>query len=287
MSNTNPLDSHRTLWMGDLKKSWDADFVIDAFKRIGHTPISVKMVTDKNSGQPTGYCFVEFSDSNSAREAMLNANGSDIYGSNPPVRFNLSFANDIRQPSIEYNLFANNLALDVDDADLYHVFGRRYPSCRGAKVYRNQDGSSRGLGFVRFGDQTEQQQALVEMNHTKVRGREIVLKLAAAKQRLPRSHIAQGQQPYLIPQNDMHMMGSSMQMPPPMRPVIPVEVSAPPQPPELASITYPTAEEANEELIQNGDAWFEELEESRWTCCIVDSSWNDRDMCKALNAHRW
>uniref|UniRef100_A0A0K0DB50 tRNA selenocysteine-associated protein 1 n=1 Tax=Angiostrongylus cantonensis TaxID=6313 RepID=A0A0K0DB50_ANGCA len=111
--------------------------------------------------QTCAYCFVEFATTDEARDAMLRANGHKVPNSEPRSRFNLSFANDPRVPSIEFNLFVNNIHPDIDDAALYQVFGARYRSCRGAKVYRNRDGSSRCLGFIRFGDQTEQQMALV------------------------------------------------------------------------------------------------------------------------------
>ncbi|KAK6046792.1 hypothetical protein COOONC_15706 [Cooperia oncophora] len=204
---------------------------------------------------------------------MLRANGHRIANSEPRSRFNLSFANDPRVPSIEFNLFANNIHPDLDDAALYQVFGARYRSCRGAKVYRNRDGTSRCLGFIRFGDQTEQQMALVEMNKTVVRGREIVLKLAAAKQRLPRHQIRDGMQPQIIADQSVatyNQMAAYQQpqqqpqvaytytQPQPQAPVV-----AAPQPSELVYPYNPTAEEANAELIANGDAWWEELEESR------------------------
>lgn len=272
------LDSHCTLWMGDLDKAWDAHFVADAFKHLGHEPSTVKMVTDKFTGAMAGYCFVEFSDNESARNAMLNANGNQINGASSPTRFNLSFANDPKTPSIEFNLFVNNLSREMDDADLYQVFGGRYRSCRGAKVYRNHDGSSRGLGFVRFGDQTEQQMALVEMNHVVVRGKEITLKLAAAKQRLPRSHISQGMQPFLIKHENVPMQPPQQIMqPPPM-----------PEPePVFISTEYPTAEQANAHLVLDGDVWWEELEESRWSSCITNSEWNDRNLGRAIIDSLW
>ncbi|KAJ1366755.1 hypothetical protein KIN20_027511 [Parelaphostrongylus tenuis] len=142
------LDSHRTLWMGDLLPQWDAQFISAAFKELGHTPSTVKMVTDKHTGVTCAYCFVEFGTSDEARDAMLRANGHRIPNSDSRCRFNLSFANDPRLPSIEFNLFVNNIHPDIDDAALYQVFGARYRSCRGAKVYRNRDGSSRCLGFI-------------------------------------------------------------------------------------------------------------------------------------------
>ncbi|VDK23778.1 unnamed protein product [Anisakis simplex] len=100
----------------------------------------------------------------------------------------------------EYNLFVNNVPEDMDDAALFLIFGERYHSCRGAKVYRNSDGTSKGLGFVRFSDQTDQQRALLEMNKYRVDGRPLLLKLAQPKYRAPKQskqpHIQQQQQPY-------------------------------------------------------------------------------------------
>ncbi|WKY12487.1 hypothetical protein Q1695_003794 [Nippostrongylus brasiliensis] len=289
------LDSHRTLWMGDLQPQWDAQFISAAFKELGHTPSTVKMVTDKQTGVNCAYCFVEFNTSDEARDAMLRANGHRIANSEPRARFNLSFANDPRVPSIEFNLFANNIHPDLDDAALYQVFGARYRSCRGAKVYRNRDGSSRCLGFIRFGDQTEQQMALVEMNKTVVRGREILLKLAAAKQRLPRHQIRDGMQPHLIADPSMasYNQMAAYQQPQPQPQI--AYAPYPQQPPAAAIVQQselvypynPTAEEANAELIANGDAWWEVLEESRWSACIVNPSWKDRDLCLRLNDNKW
>lgn len=301
------LDSHRTLWMGDLQPQWDAQFIEAAFKELGHTPSTVKMVTDKQTGVNCAYCFVEFDTADEAHDAMLIANGHRIPNSEPRSRFNLSFANDPRVPSIEFNLFANNIHPELDDAALYQVFGARYRSCRGAKVYRNRDGSSRCLGFIRFGDQTEQQKALVEMNKTVVRGREIILKLAAAKQRLPRHQIREGMQPHLIvdpsmtPYNQMATTFQQQQQQPQPQPQVaytyqqpaaapvatPPAVVVPVQAPELVYPYNPTAEEANAELIENGDAWWEVLEESRWSACIVDPSWKERDLCLRLNDNKW
>ncbi|VDK69652.1 unnamed protein product [Anisakis simplex] len=131
---------------------------------------------------------------------MLHINGKIIPKSKPTAAFNLSFANSPNAPYTEYNLFVNNVPEDMDDAALFLIFGERYHSCRGAKVYRNSDGTSKGLGFVRFSDQTDQQRALLEMNKYRVDGRPLLLKLAQPKYRAPKQskqpHIQQQQQPY-------------------------------------------------------------------------------------------
>lgn len=175
----NPRD--RMLWMGDLEQYMDGNFIADAFKKMGEKVVSVRVIFDKYSGKEAGYCFVEMEDANSARRSMLELNGKIIPNSKPPIKFNLSFANNPSAGATEYNLFVNNLPENIGDAELYQLFGRKYLSCRGAKVYRNPDGSSRGMGFVRFADETDQQKALVEMNRYLVHNRPMHLKLAPVR----------------------------------------------------------------------------------------------------------
>jgi RNA recognition motif-containing protein len=101
--------------------------------------------------------------------------------------FNLSFANSPNSPYTEYNVLVNNLADEVTDKELFEVgqgartlghvmmqlFGNRYRSCRGAKVYRHYDGTSKNSGFVRFTDKSEQQAALIEMGRETLHGRTV------------------------------------------------------------------------------------------------------------------
>lgn len=62
-----------------------------------------------------------------------------------------------------FSVFVGDLTEDVDDLLLYSTFSKRYPSCRLAKVVLNEEGASRGYGFVRFEDQDEQKRAMIEM----------------------------------------------------------------------------------------------------------------------------
>lgn len=91
----------------------------------------------------------------------------------------------------EFNLHVSSVPDDMADAELYRIFDK-YQSCRGAKMFRFVDGSSKGSGFVRFGNQTDQQMALVEMHRTKVGGCRIILKLAGSRgERLDRGESRQ------------------------------------------------------------------------------------------------
>lgn len=115
----------RMLWMGDLLPYMDSDFIGEAFRRMGENIVGVKIIMDKYSGHRAGYCFVEMSDVESARRAMLQINGKIIPHSRPPIKFNLSFANNPAAGIPEYNLFVNNLPDELGDAELYQLFGKR------------------------------------------------------------------------------------------------------------------------------------------------------------------
>lgn len=46
-TSVNLCNPETTLWMGDLKPDWDADFIKKAFQKFSHLPCNVKMVTDR------------------------------------------------------------------------------------------------------------------------------------------------------------------------------------------------------------------------------------------------
>ncbi|KRZ16482.1 tRNA selenocysteine 1-associated protein 1, partial [Trichinella zimbabwensis] len=177
--NRKMATEDRLLWMGDLEPYMDALFIENAFRQLGES-VNVRMAFDRN-GNAARYCFIEMPDSATARRVMLTINGTDI--PNSKTKFNLSYANNSNSNSVEYSLFVNNLSSQINDAELYQIFGKKFISCRGAKVYRGPDGRSRCMGFVRFSNETEQQQALVEMNRKLIRGKKIMLRIAPVKPR--------------------------------------------------------------------------------------------------------
>jgi RNA recognition motif-containing protein len=69
---------------------------------------------------------------------------------------------DDRSP--EYSIFVGDLGPEVNEYVLVSLFQSRFPSCKSAKIMTDPlSGMSRGYGFVRFSDESDQQRALVEM----------------------------------------------------------------------------------------------------------------------------
>uniref|UniRef100_F1LBW7 tRNA selenocysteine 1-associated protein 1 n=1 Tax=Ascaris suum TaxID=6253 RepID=F1LBW7_ASCSU len=305
-------DTDRTLWMGDLSPEWDSAYITEAFARMGEEVTNVKIVFDKYTTKQAGYCFVEFPDQEAARRAMLHINGKIIPKSKPAAAFNLSFANSPNAPYTEYNLFVNNVPHDMDDAALFLIFGERYRSCRGAKVYRNSDGSSKGLGFVRFSDQTDQQRALLEMNKYRVDGKQLLLKLAQPKYRAPRqarqqhplaydastyyahaqgaancydANVSYQQQAYGQGAQYAYSVGNSSYVVQPMYyPVVEGGAIVALEEGGVEPVDDETAEASNDRLLANGEEFYEALERNRWSKVICDIDMTENRLLRTLSS---
>lgn len=67
---------------------------------------------------------------------------------------------------------------------LVALFQARFPSCKSAKIMTDAvSGQSRGYGFVRFSDETDQQRALVEMQGVYCGSRPMRISTATPKNR--------------------------------------------------------------------------------------------------------
>ncbi|KAK6539530.1 hypothetical protein TWF694_009746 [Orbilia ellipsospora] len=157
-------DAKTTLWMGELEPWIDENFIRSVWYSLGEQ-VSVKMIRDKFNG--AGYCFVDFTTPSAAAKA-LNLNGTQIPNSNRPFKLNwasgggLSDRRDDRGP--EYSIFVGDLGPEVNEFVLVSLFQGRFASCKSAKIMTDPiSGMSRGYGFVRFGDEMDQQRALTEM----------------------------------------------------------------------------------------------------------------------------
>ena len=130
--------------------------------------ISVKIIRNKQTGQPEGYGFIEFGNHALAEQVLQNYNGQMMPNGNQPFKLNwaTSGAGEKRgDDGSDYTIFVGDLASDVTDFILQDTFKSRYPSVNGAKVvFDRTTGRSKGYGFVKFGDLDEQTRAMTEMN---------------------------------------------------------------------------------------------------------------------------
>lgn len=156
------------LWMGSLEPNMTESFIMAAFNRMGQRPLAVKVMRNKFTGEPAGYAFVHFQTDEEAIDAMHKLNGKPIPGTFPVVRFRLNTASREARANMqqerEFSVWVGDLSPDVDDYSLYRVFAAKYSSIKTAKVILDSSGYTKGYGFVRFGNEDEQRNALYAMN---------------------------------------------------------------------------------------------------------------------------
>jgi len=68
------------LYVGNLPFSADEDQVRDLFSQNGRNVVEVKLVTDRDTGRPRGFGFVEMGSSDDADGAIRDLNGRDFGG---------------------------------------------------------------------------------------------------------------------------------------------------------------------------------------------------------------
>lgn len=159
-----------TLWMGGIESHMDEAFIIEAFKNVGYTALSVKEIFHKSTGERANYCFVDFGDVNITKEVLTRVNNECI-PTTDGKKFNLNRSEYGRTSgsggSIEYSLFVGDLTSEVTNDMLLDFFRPKYPSVRAAKVVKGSKGESMGYGFARFYDEAEFESALIDMQGVK------------------------------------------------------------------------------------------------------------------------
>jgi cold-inducible RNA-binding protein len=68
------------LYVGNLPFSADEDQIRELFARNGRTVSEVKLVTDRDTGRPRGFGFIEMGSSEEADSAIRELNGQDFGG---------------------------------------------------------------------------------------------------------------------------------------------------------------------------------------------------------------
>lgn len=157
---------------------------------------SAKVIRNKQTGMPEGYGFVEFLTRAAAERVLQSYNGTLMPSSEQAFRMNwatLGPGERRQDDGPEYTIFVGDLASDVTDYTLQETFRPHYPSIKGAKVVTDRaTGLSKGYGFVRFGDESEQLRAMTEMNGAYCSSRPMRIGPAANKKTTGGSQYQQG-----------------------------------------------------------------------------------------------
>ncbi|XP_015898573.3 polyadenylate-binding protein 7 isoform X2 [Ziziphus jujuba] len=151
------------VFIKNLSASIDNVGLQDMFKKFGNI-LSCKVVISED-GKSKGYGFVQFESEESANAAIDKLNGSTI-GEKQIYVGNFVRRSDriLPDPDAKYtNLYVKNLDPDVREELVWEKFSE-FGKIVSLAIARDENGSSRGFGFVNFDNPDDARRALETMN---------------------------------------------------------------------------------------------------------------------------
>lgn len=169
------------IFIKNLDPSIDNKALHDTFSAFG-TILSCKVAGDENG--PKGYGFVHFVEQESAEAAIEAVNGMLL--NDRKVYVGMHVSKKERQSKLDEtrsqftNVYVKNLDESVTDDDFKEMF-IQFGAITSAAVTRDDEGKSKGFGFVNFENHEEAKKAVDEMNDKEINGKTLVVCRAQKK----------------------------------------------------------------------------------------------------------
>lgn len=160
------------VFIKNLDKSIDNKAMYDTFSAFGNI-LSCKVATDETSSSK-GYGFVHFETEEAARSAIQKVNGMLLNGKKVFVGKFIPRGEREKELGERAKLFTNvyvkNFGDDLDDEKLYEVFSA-FGKITSHRVMRNEEGKSKGFGFVAFEEPEDAEKACDDLNGKDMNGK--------------------------------------------------------------------------------------------------------------------
>ncbi|KAF3324431.1 polyadenylate-binding protein 7 isoform X2 [Carex littledalei] len=189
---TSP-DGFTNLYIKNLDEDIDEELVRLKFSQFG--PIVSVMIARDDNGISKGFAFVCFENPDSAKKAVDTMNGlplgnKALYVSKAQKKgereqFLLSQKQERlkewHRKTMGANVYVKNLHEDVDDMALKNHFSQ-CGTINSAKVMRNDQGVSKGFGFVCYNSPEEAQKAIATLNRQFFHNKPLYVAMAESKE---------------------------------------------------------------------------------------------------------
>ncbi|XP_057984300.1 polyadenylate-binding protein 7 [Malania oleifera] len=178
------------VFVKNLNDSIDNAALQNMFMKFG-TILSCKVVTFED-GKSKGYGFVQFQSEESANAAIENLNGSNFGDKQIYVgKFVKKSDRIVPNPDAKYtNLYVKNLDLDLTEKLLEEKFSE-FGKIVSLIISKDDNGNSKGFGFVNFENPDDARRALQAMNESQLGSK--VMYVARAQKRAEREQILRRQ----------------------------------------------------------------------------------------------
>lgn len=148
--------TNASLYVGDLRQDVTERDIYEAFKECGQI-VSIRVCRDVKDQHSLGYAYVNYLTTEAAEKALTTLNGQRL--KKKPCRIMWSRRDPSQRKNPDANLFVKCLDPSVDSMKLQDVFST-FGTIASCKVVTDDDGESRGFGFVQFENVESAQKAL-------------------------------------------------------------------------------------------------------------------------------
>ncbi|EPY25899.1 polyadenylate-binding protein, partial [Strigomonas culicis] len=151
-----------SIYVGDLDPSINEPEMVELFKPFG-TILNARVCRDIITQRSLGYGYVNYDNAADAEKAIEALNFTRV--GDKCIRLMWQQ----RDPALRYsgngNIFVKNLKQDVDSKGLHDIF-KKFGSILSCKIMEDEQGASRGYGFVHFKEENAATTAIEKMNNS-------------------------------------------------------------------------------------------------------------------------
>lgn len=175
--------ANASLYVGDLDPTVTEGQLYDIFNQIAPV-LSIRVCRDQISRNSLGYAYVNYNHSHEASRALEILNFSPVNGK--PMRIMFSHRDPSIRKSGSANVFIKNLDKSIDNRMLHDTFSAFGPilSC---KVATDDNGQSKGYGFVQFEQDDSARSAIEKLNGMLMNDKQVYVGLFIRRQERDRA----------------------------------------------------------------------------------------------------
>ncbi|KAF4363036.1 hypothetical protein CsatB_006655 [Cannabis sativa] len=173
-----------SLYVGDLEPSVDEGQLFEIFNQVAQV-VSIRVCRDQHRRQSLGYAYVNYANPQDAANALEHLNFTPVNGK--PMRIMYSHRDPSIRKSGYANVFIKNLDTSLDNKNLLDTFAA-FGTVLSCKVAVDNNGQSKGYGFVQYDKEESAQKAIKELNGMLINDKQVYVGLFVRKQERGRSN---------------------------------------------------------------------------------------------------